>query len=343
MTRLRMSVYLEQYRLGSDWTTEPGPSGMNNTTTLIRSGNKRYVLREYNNHKDSKKAEFEHAVLKALHTDERLTLLTPVPLPNEQRNTVTLASDGTLAALFEFIPGERPDVSRPEIVRSLGAAAAEISLALERLKALPEPIYEPYWMLEDSYAAINDAAVAELTSSYEELTKRSEKLAAITRCRKRLGERLEAIKSLPRQWIHGDVNASNSLSVRDDVTAILDFEFVTMDAGAMEPAVAIADLLSRQNANCKERIALFCEGFGSVRKLSVIEAELMPDLVRLRLIDVALHFAVRLLERLDSPTVLAGIVDNVEAACRWTEEHESWLSELAVQHLASGEDRGLKL
>ncbi|WP_173275692.1 phosphotransferase [Paenibacillus sp. NEAU-GSW1] len=333
MTKDRFAVYIEQYRFESDWSIVPGESGMNNTTVMIEAGSRKYVLREYNNHKDSGTVQFEHEILKALQQVDK-PFRTPVPVPNSKGDTVSAAPDGTLAALYEFIPGNRPTMEKIAHIRTLGRAVSGLSLAFSQIKPKLAPAYSPYYELDQNYASVTDSEISSLQNDYAEIGQRAEKLSELLLHREQLRTRLSAIRDLPSQWIHGDVNFSNAVAAGDEVIGLLDFEFCTVDVRAMELAVVIVDLISEKESLNWERIDVFCSGYsGGGRPLTASEAELLPALILLRMLDVTLHFASRLLDKLDMPSTFGSIIDQASRVCEWTAANEKQLVELFYRRL----------
>ncbi|MNP15197.1 hypothetical protein D3C76_1075430 [compost metagenome] len=116
---------------------------------------------------------------------------------------------------------------------------------------------------------------------------------------------LAGLEQLPQQLVHGDLNESNLLVHRehpDQVAALLDFEFCTLDVRAMEPAVVISGLLGHDNE--VEAIRRFITGFASRVCLLPDEIAAIPNLMRLRKVDVFLHFLSRFFNHTDEPKIL---------------------------------------
>lgn len=328
------AVYLNQYPLDSEWSIEPGESGMNNTTRMIRAGDRRYVLRVYNNHKDKQIVDLEHEVLKALQ-ERNPNFMSPIPVMNRKGNRVTTDKDGTLAALYQFIPGARPTIGNKAHIRSLGIAAARLTEALNTLTLESKPIYQPYYLMKQTYAALDEQVIRERAAVDASLAGRLNKFNHLLSLRDKLSMELAVIRDLPHQWIHGDLNFSNSVAVGDEIVGILDFEFCTMDVRVMELAVVLVDLITENEVAALDRISLICDGYGSILKLTEKKSDSLPVLMKLRMLDITLHFATRLLENLDDSTILAGIIDQAFQAIEWIDVNEAQLRKLTYQLLVS--------
>jgi len=123
-----------------------------------------------------------------------------------------------------------------------------------------------------------------------------------------------AFAALPQQWIHGDINCSNALSLGEQVNAILDFEFVTEDARVMELAVLLAELIKPETTNLTYKLQLMKDAFCRELTLQDDELKLLEHLVKLRLIDVAMHFIGRFEDGLDDENIVSTIIINTDFA-----------------------------
>ncbi|GBG07912.1 hypothetical protein PAT3040_02476 [Paenibacillus agaridevorans] len=292
-------------------------SGMNNTTRIISCGMDKYVLRLYNNHGDADTVRQEHDMLKAL-SNEKLAFRIPSPVYNLDGSTITQLPDGKLACLFNYIEGERPSPEKSTHVEALGSACGELSRILSGIKFRAVSGYSPYYDLAETYASMDKASLLGLADSDAGIAERIPKLEYLQKERERALQACMSVAQLPQQWIHGDICFGNALSIGDAISGLLDFEFVTMDCRAMELAVLLVDLLKPELATgSKERLELAARAFQTAVPLTSVERNLLPTLMRLRLLDVALHFAVRYRDGLDGPEVLADIVDNCAFGCEW--------------------------
>lgn len=325
-TSLPFDSILRRYFPDGSWEIERGHSGWNNTTRFVRADGRRWVLRIYETHKDEKKIRFEHLLLKKLN-EVNFQFRVPNPAACEDGSTIVRLEDGTerLACLFAYIEGERPAEGEVAAAESLGEATGELAHALGALELPGTPAYAPYYEMESSYSWCTPDKVAAFCG--EPPAELREEAAAL----RLIGEELAAFRaylprfrSLPHQLIHGDINFSNCLAAADDagtIGAILDFEFCTRDLRAMEIAVVVSGFLDADNG--PEMIDAFLRGAGRRLRLSREEAEAIPGLIRLRTLDVFLHFLNRHFDGVDGiGTVKEQTVSAARNLLKLSEESE---------------------
>ncbi|CAM4204294.1 phosphotransferase [Paenibacillus alkaliterrae] len=311
---------LAKYEFKAPYTIEQRESGMNNTTRMITAGADRYVLRIYNNHRDANIVRLEHEVLAELRR-LKLPFQVPVPVQNKWGDTINISRDGTLSAMFHYIDGERPSSANEAHVLALGKAAARLTSALSEIKPERGPLYSPYYSLESTYSSMDETAFAAMADLGEGLAARSESFALLLGERRGLIEECEAISRLPKQWIHGDLVFNNTVAQGDDIVGVLDFEFCTVDVRAMELAVILVDLIKPDDPACGAKVKLLLKEYVRSFPLPAEECERLPALMKLRLLDVALHFAARLKDGLDEEHILCGIIDQSAFVCKWINEN----------------------
>ncbi|MBO7746003.1 phosphotransferase [Paenibacillus sp. MWE-103] len=310
-------------------------SGMNNTTRMVYAANDRYVLRVYDNHRDRAIVRIEHGLLAALQ-HAGLSFRVPSPVAGRDGSTIAEAPDGKLAALFGYIAGSRPTPDNPAHAAGLGRAAGELTRAFAACgpQAGLEPAYKPYYDFEATHAAADEATLTALCRRSPALAERAEAVASLHALRTRLTALIDRVKRLPHQWIHGDIVFSNALAEGDAIVGLLDFEFCAVDVRAMELAVVLAEFPCGDEERAVRRMELFCAGYGEKLPLEPEEIALLPDLMQLRLIDVWLHFAVRLAEGLDPEQVWLREIERVSFACGWIERRRERLLALFRNALA---------
>lgn len=328
---------LRRYFADGDWNIlAGGESGWNNTTRYLSSGAETYVLRLYETHRDAGKIRFEHETLLALAA-ERLPFAVPRPVRDRTGETFFRLDDGSdrYGCLFAYIPGRRPDSAKPAAARAVGTAVGQLGSALARIRVNAEPAYPPYYEMDSAHpscppekiAAFCERPPAGFRSLAAELRMLHEEWLGFR-------SRLPLLRGLPHQLVHGDINDSNLLAEEenpDAIAAVLDFEFCTRDLRAMEPAVALSGLLDTEAAD--EAVPAFLEGYAAHAALDAPEREALPTLVKLRKLDVFVHFLGRLLDGVDGEETLREQTAEAAAGLRRLGTREKQLAAWCEQAL----------
>eukprot|EP00277_Geminigera_cryophila_P003996 CAMPEP_0179431170 /NCGR_PEP_ID=MMETSP0799-20121207/16122_1 /TAXON_ID=46947 /ORGANISM="Geminigera cryophila, Strain CCMP2564" /LENGTH=349 /DNA_ID=CAMNT_0021207957 /DNA_START=7 /DNA_END=1056 /DNA_ORIENTATION=- len=280
---------LAKFMDAPDAKLRPTEGGANNVVQFVETRDKTYVLRIYNNGNQTDHVEYEHALLKALHSQAtNLTFDLPKFLPIKGgTQTFAQVSNGAQACVCDVIPGVLPKTTNPEI---LGRAAGQLSTALELIKMDLKAPTPPYFDIWDVHLHINPEAYKQETEK-PEMDFIREPINTLTKAFHECMQRVETYKgTLPMQLIHGDLHYDNCLvaDTQDKVSGVLDFEFAAYDWRVMELAVCLSKYAAED-----EPLALmqsFVNGFSENGKLTRLEAEALPDLINLRIFSNVLFF-----------------------------------------------------
>lgn len=196
-------------------------------------------------------------------------------------------------------------------------------------------MYPPYYELLQSYPSCSRTFIQDFCKRPPvEFQEQGNALQILQGAYTEISGRLESLKNLPQQLVHGDLNFSNLLVDSEQsgkVIALLDFEFCTKDVRAMEPAVVISGFLGM--AEEKVAIRQFCAGFASRVRLTEEEIAAIPVLLRLRLVDVFLHFLSRYREGTDDSHVLQEQIGMLAAGLKRLEQSQAWMEDVLTQYL----------
>ncbi|GGL97259.1 phosphotransferase enzyme family protein [Nakamurella endophytica] len=259
-----------------------------------------WVLRIVTNHQDPERLRLETDIVTAVAAAD-LPFAVPAPLPTRD-GAAHVGMPGLVATLWPLAPGRPVDTVTPALARSAGRTLGLLTRVLAESPVDPARaarLLPPYGDLDHAHPAVPDprAALARLDT---DPGTRDDLLRLCDRLRERLPD---LYRELPRQLTHADFNTGNVLVESDRITAVLDFEFSTLDLRAMDLAVALSawcgpHLPDRDT----ETVARLADAFGSGYRTEVAptaaEAEALPDLVLLRYLAVVLHFLGRRLSGL---------------------------------------------
>lgn len=307
--------------------------GWNNSTYFVRNERRSSVLRVYNTHNDKAKIQFEHEILEQLQPLP-LSFQVPAPIRSAAGSTIVPLGDGSgkFACLFRYIEGITPTEGNASFALSFGRTAGELSGALAEVRPQLPAAYPPYYRLKQAYPSCDPATVREFClSPAEPFSTLQKELLVLFKVYEQIMVSLEGLEKLPHQLVHGDLNASNLLvspASPEEVTALLDFEFCTWDLRVMEPAVILSGFLGA--ADEREAVRLFCEGYGDRSRLLPEEIDAIPTLIRLRQVDVFLHFLSRYQNGTDEPDVLQKQAKTLSAGLAELDA-KAWLGDELMQ------------
>ena len=321
---------LKQYFSTEDYRVNEGSSGMNNTTKFIVVNNKDYVLRIYESHSDKNKVDFEHKILKELIKKD-LSFKLPEPKGNFRGATIGVTEDGKLISICESIKGKNPKLKSAKQFYSLGKVVGEITKGLGKINLEIKPIYEPCYELEKSYPKCPlQNVIGFCDNPPADFIDQKEILKELKKYFVEFKEIIPVLRSLPHQFIHGDINSSNVLEDEENnICAVLDFEFTARDLKAMDLAICLSEAISNEdNEEVRfDNIKSIAEGYNEFIDLTAEEIKVLPYLIMLRRLDVIVHFLVRYNEGISNnyitaEEVLREQIIKGEKLCRWLKENE---------------------
>jgi len=291
--------------------------------TLPDSGDQ-YVLRIYNNGKNSRKVAFEHAIMNQLPVDGFPFSLPQAVRSVESGSTHELLSSGDECCVFRLIPGVLPKLT---CVEEIGVASGLLNTALAQVTIQEEPQIPPYYKLFEVHHAMNrelfydtirseafDAARADVTRLVGHITAMEDTIEELLRL------------DLPTQLIHGDLHYDNVLVLDGAVTGLLDFEYATYDWRAMELAVCLSKYAGE--ANPLPYFDLFMSGYAQHGVLSESEMELIPKLIVLRILSNVVFFVGRTITGEDSSASLTSRAALYSARVEWIYTNEQTIVDM---------------
>jgi len=312
--------------------------GVNNKCTYVATKDgQEYVLRIYNNGGNSKRVDYEHAVLRML-ADKHFSFEVPLPLPvrSDPKATSVVLSTGASACMFKRIRGAAADSSN-DVARAIGAATAELVQGMQGMSVdlpLPNPLYRNMY---DAHHFITRDTFMELVKGprCDHVRDAANKLLAELELIERLIERILAMNPpLPQQQIHADLHVANVLVHDGKVSAVLDFEFAAPDWRIMELVVGLTKYIATPGA--EEAFAAYVDGYKQVGgKLTPEEAQFVPELIILRVLNNVIYFAGRALAGEDDLAALTTRMDMYAARCAWIRERAAWMTQVLNEKLVT--------
>ncbi|MGX6443632.1 phosphotransferase [Neobacillus sp. K501] len=332
----QMDEILAHYFAPDSWTTTVGKSGANNTTRFVQAQDERFVLRIYETHQDEKKVIYEHAILLAL-MEKSLPFSTPRPVFTQDGHSIVRTKEGKLAGLFYYLEGVNPVLEELGEIVSYGRLAGQLSSSLAQVQMNKLPVYRPYYEIESAHPHCPLPEVLNFCSHPSgEFLEQTSELKVISNQLVTFIKQVPMLKQLPHQLVHGDLNGSNILVDQDgNVSAVLDFEFVTHDLRVMELAVCLSDFIRPNNEETLtfSKIEAFLSGYGQTPRLTKAEIQALPVLIQLRSLDVFIHFLGRYWDGVNPSDTVQTYIQRCAGRCDWIQHHQDRLIALCKRYV----------
>jgi homoserine kinase type II len=328
---------LERYDLSGPAQLDPtaAPS-VSNLSLRVRAGKRFLRCKLYTGAHDLDALRYEQQLLETLGRAE-LPFALPVPLADRQGQTLQQTPFGWLA-LVPDLAGETLDPASVAEVEALGVALGALHAALAALPTTPRPgraLFQEFVRFppperDPLRLTAQQLGIPETAEAHELLCwwrDEAWRLAAFADGHYRL---------LPQQLCHNDPAPYNVLVAGGAVTAFIDFEFACPAPRGLDVAMALRMTMRTWLGNDPWASAeAFCRGYARAARLSLAEAELLPELFRLRA-AMGIIWALGRGAPLDGPRILEHI-GYLRNTARWLDQHGAQFATLAVRMLADEE------
>lgn len=232
----------------------------------------RYVLKVTNGEDDGAFIDFQQAMMHRL-TAAGVPCPDPVPTASGEP---WIEVDGHVVWVVDFRPGMRlAEVKEPSaaLFRNLGRLLAHAARALDGFE---HPAAHRYLQWDVQHAA---DVIGGYRGHITDPVKQGIVDAALDRFERQNAPRFG---DLDRSVIHNDANDHNLLVADDEITALLDFGDAVHTVTVNDLAVACAyAMLDRDDPHAIARHII--DGYTQHRRLSPLEQQILPDLIRTRL------------------------------------------------------------
>jgi len=251
---------------------DPAPRGSNNSTRLVTRGTDLFVLR-VNTWLDAGQLEAEARLLDRLNS-AGLPFRVPSPLPGADgsRHLDTGAGHATLC---RFIPGRRPELNSPEAYNRFGTTAGQLAVALA---GAPDHALISDWSGGPMTVVRDAVEVGSLARALADAGVEHRLTGPMVGYAATLLTTWGSITGhLPRQLVHGDLAASNTLVDGTGTTvAVLDFELCGLDARVQD---LVSALLRTQALDRPSWTRALVAGWSTAHELTAPELEAVPKLL----------------------------------------------------------------
>ncbi|MCB0064230.1 MAG: phosphotransferase [Caldilineaceae bacterium] len=265
----------------------PLHSGSNNVIMGVRSQDGEYALKTIVAPHSPAELDYEQRLLRWL-AGQDLPFAVPAPLPTRHGELLLRNATGSYL-LMPLLPGQAPDWHEPHQMLLVGAALGALHPVLARFPHATAGIAVAYGALDRIHPLLSDPY--HLTPTQLNLPSTPQTEALLHWWQAELAMLRAFIdgpyRALPHQLIHGDFLPSNTLFDADKtggrISAVLDFEFATVDARAIDLASALYfGMRFWENSLPLMNAAAFCRGYAQSQWITTEEVAAIPWLMRLR-------------------------------------------------------------
>jgi homoserine kinase type II len=322
MQNVFLNHVLSNYFLDFDFEFITSKSGANNQLHQIKVNDQLYMLRIYTNFNELQKLQYEHEILDQLKTFN-LTFTVPAPIKTKN-NSSFVSIEGSILALFPYIEGI--EASRGSInFYELGRVVGELTVALGNCKTPIIPPFLPTYRLLDIYPNLTEK---NLNAFFDTHNLNQETISYFQTELEGLKERIpDLIGKLPNQIIHGDLMLSNILIHREKIAGILDFEFVSSDFRMSELAITISQFI-RNTANDDQLLKDvndLVKGYRQFIAVTNDEINALPDLIKIRMTTLVLHFLSRYFNNLNDLKIVENQLIRFNYVVKWVDKNRAQL------------------
>jgi homoserine kinase type II len=288
--------------------------GTNNQTFVLSQGGRRFALRISQNLSVAQ-IRAEHRLLGRLR-QAGLPFAVPEPVTAPDGRTVIETPAGA-ATLCRWLPGVRPDLDDDLALERFGRA---VGLLGDAMRTVPLEDAPQDWRDDPLRAGLDGVPGEDLYRELGAAGVSGEQAALLAAAAGRVARWWSgAGGELPVQVVHGDPAASNALVDLDtgQVSALLDFEFAGVGFGVQDFVAALFNSGLLREQAWRRRTRAFLRGHASVRRLSTVEIQALPDLLISRSLDSAMWRAARWRR---GQTPIGEVIDRLqrlETTTRW--------------------------
>lgn len=324
---IRFDEIIFHYFEDTEYTLEAVPFGLTNTTKILEIHGQRFIVRIYNRHlKTIDGIELECEVTAFLESTPSSFQVPRFHRTIDGQNYLIL-EDGTLAAITTFLEGTVPQLSSVDKSKKFGQLVGEFST---RMQGFP--------IGKQAYRGVSFTKMYEIhplatrqsiKSFYENLpfALSVSKVAFYQRMITEIESSELHLEMLPQQLVHHDLLIYNLLTQNEEITGVLDFDFMGMDAAFMEFTISFNHVV-QESQGSMEMIGSFIQGYGRERKHSLLEFVYLPLLTKIYYIAV-LHFYIG--QHYAGATIehnFTFMIEQFERNMNWLEKHNLRIQEL---------------
>ncbi|WP_127531793.1 phosphotransferase [Paenibacillus kobensis] len=314
------------------YSIEPVPFGLTNVTRIVRIQESRYIIRIYNEYtKDVPGIELESQVTSYLNRCG-LSFQVPELIHTRTGENYVQFPDGTLGAMVSFLNGSAPQLADASQVRGFGRVVGEIAATLGRFDAGELSYYGCSFTQVYGLHSLAGKDAVQAFMQKPPFPVAEDAIAFYYEMLKNIERSSERITSLPKQLVHHDLLVFNLLAEDHGISGVLDFDFISLDAGIMELAIALNHVLQMSDGSL-DMAEAFLQGYAEHRSATASEIDclqLMTQIYHVAVLHIYIgqHYTGSKVE-----PQFSYIMQQFRSRNDWLERHDTALRSLLEVHL----------
>lgn len=277
-----LQTVLDQYSLMHASIAPMTDTGRNNALWRVEAGGAVYILKQHSSpsYDDAAAIDYEANILNTL-TQKNLSFDVPVLLANQHGDVACQTEEGWFSLMRHF-PGVRVNAADLDHIDLFGSALGELHVALADVPLVSRPGRPLFEHLLD-FSVLDVCALTPAQLGLDDPT--LDDLFAWWRDEAQAVRHFVAgpYQSLPQQMCHNDITPNNVLINLGYVSAVLDFEFLSPAARALDVAMALRMTMRIwDNPEPWPIVERFFAGYRRWTHLTEDEIAALPLLLRLR-------------------------------------------------------------
>ena len=276
---------------------------------------------------------WEHNLINWL-TSAGLPFLLPNPVPTEDGSTWT-ETDGKLFVIYPFVEGEPLAYQNLGDVRLLAEATARLHETLESCPMQDRPgpalFKNP---IEFARTSCDPFTLTSQTLRVSSSSQANGSLSFWNEAASQIRSFLDGrFRELPCLICHNDLTSGNVLKTRNQIAAVLDFEFACKSPRALDIAMGLRMTMRPwENPNPWAPLRVYAAGYRSIRPagLTAEEVQCLPELLILRSASSVFLRLSRLREINDHENTIAAI-ERVRSTTNWLDGKGREFLEIAAE------------
>jgi homoserine kinase type II len=308
------------------------PFGLTNLTKIVKINGRKYVLRIYNRHTKQVEGTKLESKITSFLAKKELAFQVPEFVPTLSGHDFVRLSDGSLGAVVIFLEGTNHELTSEQDAAEFGRVVGEMSQALQQFEISQlddhglsfSEIYKLH-PLADHNAVTAFMENPPFLIPKESVDFYSDRVIS-------MDKNVSSLSRLPVQLVHHDLLIFNLLSQNNQISGVLDFDFLSVDTSFMEFAICLNHILQMTNGSMGMTEA-FVKSYSSYRKHSLQEMEQLRNLTQMYHLAVLHIYIGQHYAGIDIEQNFNYMLNQFIRRDKWLNEHSQTIEQMLMTYL----------